>query len=173
LTEKTVKTVKKLTKQKITPFLWFDENAEEAAKFYVSVFKKSKILAISRYGKAAAKASGKPEGSVMTVQFQLEEQEFVALNGGPQFKFTEAISLFVSCKTQAELDRLWKKLLAGGQEISCGWLKDKYGLAWQLVPADIIKMLSGKDTAKADRVMSAVVQMNKLDIKTLKKAYKG
>jgi len=169
------KSVKKTQKmQKITPFLWFNDNAEEAAKFYVSVFKKSEILAISRYGKAAAKASGRPKGSVMTVQFQLEGQEFVALNGGPQFKFTEAISLFVGCKTQAELDRLWKKLLAGGgEEISCGWLKDKYGLAWQIVPAEIIKMLSGKDTEKADRVMSAVVQMNKLDIKTLKKAYKG
>ncbi|HEX4264857.1 MAG TPA: VOC family protein [Verrucomicrobiae bacterium] len=159
--------------QKITPFLWFNGNAEQAAKFYTSIFKKSKIRKISRYGQAAAKGSGQPKGSVMTVEFELEGQKFLALNGGPQFKFNESISFMVGCKTQAELDRYWKKLSAGGQEVACGWLKDKYGLFWQLVPEMIGEMLCDKDPAKSDRVMQAVMNMVKLDIKNLKDTYAG
>src|SRR5512134_15111 len=120
--------------QKITPFLWFDNQAEEAARFYTSTFRNSRIGKISRYDEAGAKAAGRPAGSVMTVEFQLEGQEFVALNGGPEFKFTEAISFVVKCSTQAEVDWFWKKLSAGGKAVQCGWLKDKYGLAWQIVP---------------------------------------
>ena len=120
--------------QKITPFLWFDDKAEEAVSFYTSIFKNSKIGKIARYGDAGAQVSGRPKGTVMTVAFQLEGQEFVALNGGPQFKFTEAISFVVNCQTQEEVDEYWNKLSAGGQEVQCGWLKDKYGLSWQIVP---------------------------------------
>ncbi|MEW6682445.1 MAG: VOC family protein [Nitrospirota bacterium] len=157
--------------QKITPFLWFDHQAEEAAKFYVSIFKHSKIGKVARYGEAGAKASGRPQGSVMTVAFQLEGQDFIALNGGPQFKFTEAISLSVDCKTQEEVDELWKKLSAGGEEGPCGWLKDKYGLSWQINPSVLGEMLSDPDPAKSERVMNATLQMKKIDIKALEKAY--
>lgn len=156
--------------QKITPFLWFDDKAEEAAKFYVSIFRNSKILSINRYGKAGAKASGQRAGSVMTVKFQLEGQEFVALNGGPHFKFTEAISLVVNCKTQAEVDKMWEKLSAGGKKSRCAWLKDKYGVSWQIVPTALIEMISGDDAEKTERVMNAVMQMDKIDIKALKRA---
>lgn len=159
--------------QKINPFLWFDDQAEEAAKFYVSIFKNSKITKIARYPEAATKVSGRPAGSVMTVEFELDGLQFVALNGGPEFKFTEAVSFSVNCKTQAEIDRLWKKLSAGGKAGPCGWLKDKYGLSWQIVPAQIEKWLSDKDPAKPERVMEAVMQMDKLDIKRLLRAYKG
>ena len=156
---------------KITPFLWFDDNAEEAAKFYVSIFKNSKITGVSRYGEAAAKASGRPKGSVMTVDFELEGQPFVALNGGPVFSFTPAISLAVGCDTQKEIDELWEKLTDGGEEVECGWLKDKYGMSWQIVPAAIGEMISDRDPARSERVMRAVLQMKKLDIAVLKKAY--
>ncbi|HEX3627116.1 MAG TPA: VOC family protein [Verrucomicrobiae bacterium] len=159
--------------QKITPFLWFNGDAEPAVKFYTSIFKKSKILKISRYDEASAKASGQPAGSVMTVEFELEGQKFTALNGGPHFKFNESISFVVNCKTQAELDRYWKKLAAGGREVACGWLKDKYGLSWQIVPGNIGDLLTAKDPAKSARVMQAVLNMVKLDIKTLKNAYAG
>ena len=135
--------------QKITPFLWFDDDAEEAVKFYTSIFKKSKIGKIARYDKAGEKAAGRPTGSVMTVEFEIEGQEFIALNGGPHFKFTEAVSFVVSCKTQAEVDYYWKKLSAGGKEVQCGWLKDKYGLSWQIVPTILGELLSGKDAAKS------------------------
>ena len=158
--------------QKITPFLWFDDQAEDAAKFYTSIFKNSKIGKIARYDKAGEKASGQRAGSVMTVEFQLEGQEFLALNGGPHFKFTEAVSFVVSCKTQAEVDRFWKKLSAGGQEVQCGWLKDKYGLSWQIVPTVLGELLSNKDAAKSQRVMEAMLKMVRLDIKKLKQAAK-
>lgn len=157
--------------QKISPFLWFNDQAEEAVKFYVSIFKNSKIVCVTRYGEAASKASGRPNGSVMTVQFQLEGQEFVALNGGPHFKFTEAISFVVNCRTQRELDRFWENLSAGGEKSQCGWLKDKHGVSWQIVPESLEKMLSDKDACKSQRVMESLLQMEKLDIKTLKKAY--
>jgi len=159
--------------QKITPFLWFDDQAEEAVKFYTSIFKNSGIGKIARYDKAGEKASGRRAGSVMTVEFQLEGQEFLALNGGPHFKFTEAVSFVVSCKTQAEVDRFWKKLSAGGQEVQCGWLKDKYGLSWQIVPTVLGELLSNKDAAKSQRVMEAMLKMVKLDIKKLRQAAKG
>jgi len=158
--------------QKITPFLWFDNQAEAAVKFYTSIFKHSKIGRIARYGKEGAKASGRPAGSVMTIEFQLEGQKFVALNGGPFFKFTEAVSFVVNCRTQAELDRYWQKLSAGGKEVQCGWLKDKYGLSWQIVPTVLGELLSGKDAAKAQRVMEAMLKMVKLDIKKLQQAAK-
>ncbi|HEX3230040.1 MAG TPA: VOC family protein, partial [Pyrinomonadaceae bacterium] len=157
--------------QKITPFLWFDDKAEEAAKFYTSIFKNSKIGNITRYDEEAAGPTGRPAGSVMTVDFQLGGQEFVALNGGPMFKFTEAISFVVNCENQEEVDYFWSKLSAGGEESRCGWLKDKFGLSWQVVPAVLIEMLTDKDTAKAKRVMHAMLQMDKIDIAVLKKAY--
>lgn len=150
--------------------MWFHDQAEEAANFYVSIFKNSKIVAVTRYAAAAAKVSGRPEGSVMTVNFQLEGQEFVALNGGPLFKFTEAISFVVNCRTQKELDKFWGKLSAGGEEGQCGWLKDKYGMSWQIVPSDLDDLLSEKDARKSQRVMQALLQMTKLDIKTLRRA---
>ena len=161
--------------QKITPFLWLDGNAEEAAKFYTSIFKKSKIHVVTRYPKSAAKCAGQPEGRVMTVEFDIEGQRFTALNGGPNYKFTEAISFVVRCKNQAELDYYWKKLTSGGgKEVACGWLKDKYGVAWQIVPVGLMeKMLDRKDPEKVDRVMAAVMDMVKLDIKKLKAAYAG
>jgi len=157
--------------QKITPFLWFDDDAEEAVKFYVSIFKNSKIGRMTRYGEEGAKVSGRPEGTVMTIAFQLEGQTFAALNGGPHFKFTEAISLVVNCKTQKEVDELWEKLSEGGEEGQCGWLKDKYGLSWQIVPTVLSKMLQDKDPKKSERVMQALIQMRKFDIKRLKQAY--
>jgi predicted 3-demethylubiquinone-9 3-methyltransferase (glyoxalase superfamily) len=153
--------------QKIKPFLWFDTQAEEAANFYVSVFKNSKILGVSRYGDAGPG----PTGSVMTVSFELDGQEFVGLNGGPQFKFTEAISFTVICETQEEVDDFWKKLTAGGQEVACGWLKDKYSLCWQITPAVLPEMLSDPDRQKANRVMQAMMTMKKIDIPALQRAY--
>ena len=159
--------------QKITPFLWFDDNAEEAVKFYTSIFKNSKIGKIARYDKAGEKAAGRPAGSVMTIEFHLEGQEFVALNGGPHFKFTEAISFVVNCQTQEEVDYYWEKLSAGGKEVQCGWLKDKFGLSWQIVPTVLGELLSDEDAAKSQRVMQAMLKMVKLDIKKLQDAYAG
>jgi len=159
--------------QRITPFLWFDDKAEEAAKFYASIFKNSKVGKITRYDEEAAKPTGRPADSVMTVEFDLEGQQFVALNGGPMFKFTEAISFVVNCETQEEVDYYWSKLSAGGEESRCGWLRDKFGLSWQVVPVVLIEMLADQDTAKAKRVMRAMLQMDKIDIPTLKKAYDG
>jgi predicted 3-demethylubiquinone-9 3-methyltransferase (glyoxalase superfamily) len=153
--------------QKITPFLWFDGNAEEAMKFYVSIFKNSKILSVARYGEAGPGLAG----SVMTGTFQLDGQELMALNGGPHFKFTEAISLFVNCETQEEVDELWEKLSTGGQKSRCGWLKDKFGLSWQIIPKALGMMLQDKDPEKSKRVMNAMLQMDKIDIKGLKQAY--
>ena len=153
--------------QKITPFLWFDDKAEEAAKFYVSIFKNSKIVSIARYGDEGPG----PKGSVMTVAFQLNGQEFIALNGGPRFTFSEAVSFVVNCETQEEIDQLWEKLSEGGAKVQCGWLKDKYGLSWQIVPAVLGKMMQDKDAGKSGKVMKAVLQMEKLDIKTLERAY--
>jgi len=159
--------------QKITPFLWFDDKAEEAAKFYASIFKNSKVGKITRYDEESAGPTGRPAGSVMTVEFELEGQEFVALNGGPIFKFTEAISFVVNCETQEEVDYFWSKLSAGGEESRCGWLRDKFGLSWQVIPVVLIEMLADKDTAKAKRVMRAMLQMDNIDIPALKKAYDG
>jgi predicted 3-demethylubiquinone-9 3-methyltransferase (glyoxalase superfamily) len=153
--------------QKITPFLWYDGSAEEAANFYVSIFKNSKILKITRYGEAGPG----PKGSVMTVDFELDGQRFIALNGGPQFKFTEAVSFSVDCKTQEEVDEFWEKLSAGGEQGPCGWLKDKYGLSWQINPTVLGEMLGDPDPAKSKRVMEAMLQMKKIDIKGLKEAY--
>ncbi len=155
--------------QKITPFLWFDSNAEEAALFYTSIFKNSKILNVSRYGDAGPG----PKGAVMVVNFQLEGQQFTALNGGPLFKFSEAFSFVVNCDTQKEIDEYWNKLISGGgKESECGWLKDKFGFSWQIVPAALGKLMSG-DPKKANRVMQAVLQMKKLDIATLEEAAEG
>jgi len=155
--------------QKISPFLWFNDNAEEAVNFYMSIFKNSKILGIARYGDAGPG----PKGSVMTINFQLDGQEFIALNGGPHFTFNESISFSVDCETQEEVDELWEKLSEGGQKSRCGWLKDKYGLSWQVNPTILGQMLSDEDPEKAKRVMEAMLQMDKIDIKTLKKAYEG
>ena len=155
--------------QKITPFLWFDYQAEEAAKFYVSVFKRSKLGRITRYGKG----SPGPEGSVMTVSFKMEGQEFIALNGGPIYKFSPAISFFVNCGTQAEVDDYWKKLSKGGKIHGCAWLDDKFGVTWQIVPTILGELLHDHDPAKARRVMEAMLQMTKMDIKRLKQAYRG
>ena len=157
--------------QKITPFLWFDDKAEEAANFYASIFKNAKVGNITRYSETAAKASGRPAGSVMTVAFQLNGQEFAALNGGPHFQFNEAVSLVVNCETQAEIDEYWEKLSNGGQGSQCGWLKDKYGLSWQIVPTALGKWLSDDDPEKSARVMGAILQMGKLDAKRLQDAY--
>jgi predicted 3-demethylubiquinone-9 3-methyltransferase (glyoxalase superfamily) len=157
--------------QKITPCLWFDDKAEEAVNFYVSIFKNSKVGSIARYGEAGAEVSGRPKGTVMTVEFQIDGQEFLALNGGPIFKFTEAMSFIVNCETQPEIDEMWEKLSKGGEKGQCGWLKDKYGLSWQIVPPVLAEMVQDKDASKSERVMKAMLQMNKLDIKTLKQAY--
>lgn len=160
--------------QKITPFFWFNNNAEEAVKFYTSIFKKSKILNIARNTEANAKATGSKVGSVLVIDFELNGQRFTAMNGGPMYKFNPAISFFVECKTQAEIDRYWKKLTSGGgKEIQCGWLEDKFGVSWQIVPEKITTWLANKDREKASRVMDAVMQMVKLDIKKLKAAYEG
>ncbi len=159
--------------QKITPCLWFNDQAEEAAKFYVSIFKNSKVGNIARYGEAGAEVSGRPKGSVMTVTFEIEGQEFVALNGGPLFKFSEAISFMVKCETQKEIDEMWEKLSQGGEEGPCGWLKDRYGLSWQIISPMWNEMLQDKDAKKSERVMKAILQMTKPDIKTLKQAYAG
>jgi len=159
--------------QRITPFLWFDDQAEEAARFYVSIFKDSRITSVVRYDDAAAKASGRPKGSVMTVAFELDGQPFTALNGGPHFKFTEAISLVVNCETQEEVDHFWKNLSAGGQEVQCGWLKDRFGVSWQVVPTVLVEMLQDKDPEKSKRVMAAMLKMKKIEIAPLKRAYEG
>ena len=159
--------------QRINPFLWYDDKAEEAANFYVSIFKNSKVLSATRYGDAGAQAAGRPKGSVMTVEFELEGQKFVALNGGPHFKFTEAVSFVVNCTTQEEVDYFWGKLSEGGAESQCGWLKDKYGLSWQVVPTILGELLQAGDAERSQRVMTAILQMKKLDIKTLKQAYEG
>jgi predicted 3-demethylubiquinone-9 3-methyltransferase (glyoxalase superfamily) len=159
--------------QRITPCLWFDDNAEEAVTFYTSVFKNSKITGVSRYGDAAARASGRPAGSVLTMMFVLDGQEFMALNGGPHFKFSPAISLVANCKTQAEIDELWSKLSAGGKIEQCGWLQDRFGVSWQVVPTVVAEMMQDKDPAKSERVMSAILQMKKLDIQALQHAYDG
>ena len=157
--------------QKITPFLWFDDQAEEAVKFYTSVFKNSKVGRILRYGENAAKAAGGPVGSVLTIEFEIEGQKFVALNGGPQFKFTEAISFNVNCETQEEIDYFWEKLSAdGGSTGPCGWLKDKFGLSWQVTPLFLGDMLADPDAEKANRVMKAIMEMGKIDIAALNKA---
>lgn len=153
--------------QKITPFLWFDNNAEEAVNSYTSIFKNSKVLSVTRYGEAGPG----PAGTVLTVEFQLHGQEFIALNGGPQFKFTEAISFSVNCETQEEIDELWEKLSEGGEKSRCGWLKDKYGLSWQVNPTVLGEMLQDKDPEKSKRVMEAMLKMDKIDIQTLKQAY--
>jgi predicted 3-demethylubiquinone-9 3-methyltransferase (glyoxalase superfamily) len=160
------------TKQKITPFLWFDDQAEEAAKFYVSTFKNSQIKSTARYNESAAKASGRPKDSVMTVQFELDGQDFVALNGGPIFRFTEAVSFVVNCDTQEEIDHFWQALTAGGQEVECGWLKDRFGVSWQVVPSSLGEMLSGRPE-QSQRVMAALMKMKKLDLATLRNAYEG
>jgi predicted 3-demethylubiquinone-9 3-methyltransferase (glyoxalase superfamily) len=162
--------------QKITPFLWFDREAEEASKFYTSIFKNSKIGRILRYGEKAAKISstGRPAGSVLTVELEIEGQKFVALNGGPRFKFNESISFVVNCETQQEVDYFWEKLTTdGGEESQCGWLKDKFGLSWQVVPTVLIDMLHDKDSEKSERVTGAMLQMKKIDIEILKAAYGG
>jgi len=155
--------------QKITPFLWFNDQAEEAANFYISLFKNSRIVSLSRYGEAGPG----PKGSVMSVTFELEGQPFYALNGGPHFSFTPAISLFVNCESQAEVDELWDKLAAGGRKDRCGWLQDKYGLSWQIVPSVLGKLLGDKDPSKSSGVMKAMLQMDKLDIARLQQAYEA
>lgn len=157
--------------QKIIPFLWFDSIAEEAAKFYVSIFKNSKIGSITRYGGEAAEATGRPEGTVMIVTFQLDGQEFIALNGGPQFTFSPAISFLVNCETQQEIDELWEQLSEGGATQQCGWLQDKYGVSWQIVPTVLGEMMQDKDEKKSARVMKAMLQMVKIDIQSLRQAY--
>jgi predicted 3-demethylubiquinone-9 3-methyltransferase (glyoxalase superfamily) len=156
--------------QKITPFLWFNGQAEQAAKFYASIFPKSKIRKVTCYGDAGPG----PKGSVMTVEFEIAGQKFIALNGDSQFKFNESVSFMVHCKTQAEVDRYWKKLTAGGgKEVACGWLKDKYGLCWQIVPTVLLELISSKDAAKSQRAMKAMMNMVKLDIAKLKQACRG
>jgi predicted 3-demethylubiquinone-9 3-methyltransferase (glyoxalase superfamily) len=159
--------------QKITPCLWFDDKAKEAAKFYASIFKNSKIGDVTRYGKVGYEIHGREAGSVLTVDLEIEGQKFVALNGGPVFKFNEAISFQVNCETQKEVDYYWEKLSEGGDEQAqqCGWLKDKYGVSWQIVPIVLGKMLQDKDAKKSDRVMKAMLQMHKLDIMILRQAY--
>jgi len=153
--------------QKITPFLWFDNQAEEAMHFYTSIFRNSRVGKVSRYGDAGPG----PKGSVMSATFQLEGQEFMALNGGPHFQFTPAISFFVNCETQAEVDELWEKLSEGGETQQCGWLKDKFGLSWQIIPSALGRMLGDKDAKKSQRVMKAMLQMTKIDVNGLQRAY--
>ena len=157
--------------QKITPHLWFDSSAEEAAKFYTSIFKNSRVTHVARYGDAVAEISGRPKGSVMTVVFELEGQTFMALNGGPIFKFSPAISFLVSCETQTELDGLWDKLTEGGEIEQCGWLKDRYGVSWQIVPSVLGEMMADNDPARVEKVAKAMLQMKKIDIEGLRRAY--
>ena len=159
----------KNTTQKITPFLWFDANAEEAMNFYTSIFKNSEIVSVSRYGEGSPGQAG----TVMTATFTLNGQTFIALNGGPQFKFTEAISFFVNCETQEEVDELWEKLSEGGEQGQCGWLKDKFGVSWQIVPTALGELLGDKDPEKSKRVMEAMLQMHKIDIEKLMQAHEG
>jgi predicted 3-demethylubiquinone-9 3-methyltransferase (glyoxalase superfamily) len=155
--------------QKITTFLWFDNNAEEAVNFYVSIFKNSKVLNTTRYGDVGPG----PKGTVMTIAFELDGQEFTALNGGPQFKFTEAVSLVVHCQTQEEVDHFWERLSEGGEKVECGWLKDKFGLSWQITPDVLLELIQDSDEQKSQRVMKAMMQMKKLDIERLKQAAEG
>lgn len=159
--------------QRITPCLWFDKEAEEAANFYVSIFNNSRIVRTTRYGKAGHEIHGKPEGSVLTVVFALDGQEFTALNGGPQFKFDEAISLQILCETQEEVDYFWGRLTAGGEEGPCGWLKDRFGLSWQVTPTLLLDLLNDPNPEKAQSVTSAMFQMKKFDIAALRRAYSG
>jgi len=161
--------------QKITPCLWFDDQAEEAVEFYTAIFRNSRTVEVARYGEAGREIHGKRAGTVMTVAFELEGQAFTALNGGPMFKFNEAISFQVSCKTQEEVDHYWEKLSAGGDEQAqqCGWLKDKYGVSWQIVPGVLVEMITDPDSAKSQRVMGAMLQMKKIDIDGLRRAYAG
>ncbi len=161
--------------RRITPCLWFDGEAEEAARFYTGIFGNSRIVGMSRYGEAGREFHGKPPGTVMTVAFELDGQPFTALNGGPLFKFSEAISFQVSCQTQKEVDHYWEKLSAGGDERAqqCGWLKDKYGVSWQVVPTVLVEMLSDSDTKKSQRAMEAMLRMKKIDIETLKRAFRA
>jgi predicted 3-demethylubiquinone-9 3-methyltransferase (glyoxalase superfamily) len=162
-----------MSAQKITAFLWFDSQAEEAVKFYIHIFKKSRVLGITRYNEVGSRASGRPEGSVMTIAFQIEGQNFTALNGGPVFKFSPAVSFVVSCENQKEIDHFWERLSKGGKTNQCGWLDDKYGVTWQIVPTVLAKMLQDKDKKKVGRVTEAFLKMKKFDIATLKQAYKG
>jgi predicted 3-demethylubiquinone-9 3-methyltransferase (glyoxalase superfamily) len=157
--------------QKITPFLWFDSEAEEAARFYASIFRNSAIGKRSYYDAASAQAAGRPEGSVMTIAFTLDGQDFVALNGGPGFRFNESISFVVNCDSQEELDRLWERLTEDGMPVQCGWLKDKFGISWQIVPSDLNELVSGPDPARAQRAMGALMQMQKIDMDRLRMAY--
>ena len=157
--------------KKITPFLWFDNKAEEAARYYTRIFKNSKVKDVARYDEVSAAASGRAAGSVMTVSFTLNGQEFTALNGGPLFEFTPAISFVVNCDTQKEIDWLWKKLSEGGRQEVCGWLKDRYGVSWQIVPSALARMMQSKDRERTRRVMEAVLKMKKIDLKTLQNAY--
>lgn len=163
------------TLQKITPCLWFDHQAEEAAKHYVSIFRNAGIGTVTRYGKEGFEIHGRPEGLVMTVAFRLEGQEFTALNGGPQFKFTEAISFVVRCETQSEVDHYWNRLSEGGDDNAqqCGWLKDRYGVSWQIVPAALLEMIADTVSEKSERVMKALLRMKKLDLTALQQAYDG
>jgi predicted 3-demethylubiquinone-9 3-methyltransferase (glyoxalase superfamily) len=163
----------RITTQKITPCLWFDTQAEEAANAYVSIFKNSRIVSISRYGKEGYEIHGKEAGSVMVVEFEIEGQRFVALNGGPQFKFNEAVSFQVHCETQEEVDYFWDKLTDQGEEGRCGWLKDKYGLSWQVIPSVLLEMLSDPDPEKSQRVTKAFLQMKKFEVEELRQAYEG
>jgi len=161
--------------QKITPCLWFDDQAEEAVAFYTAIFANSKIVNVARYGEAGHEVHGKPAGTAMTIAFELDGQAFTALNGGPMFKFNEAISLQVNCETQEEVDRYWGELSKGGDEKAqmCGWLKDKYGVSWQIVPRVLVEMINDPDSEKSGRVMEAMLQMKKIDIDKLKRAYAG
>lgn len=156
--------------QKVTPFLWYNDNAEEAVNFYASIFKDATIKSTTRYNAESAKASGQKEGAVMTIAFNLNGQDFTAINGGPIFKFTEAVSFVVNCENQEEVDHYWNKLTEGGQESQCGWLKDKYGLSWQIVPKQLMELLQDKDPKKSKGAMHAMLQMKKIDIKTLQEA---
>jgi predicted 3-demethylubiquinone-9 3-methyltransferase (glyoxalase superfamily) len=164
-----------VTTQRITPFLWFDTQAEEAAKFYTSIFKNSKVLASPRYTEEASKAAGRPAGSVMVVEFELEGQQFTALNGGPHFKFNEAISLVVHCQSQQEVDYYWDRLSERGDEQAqqCGWLKDRFGVSWQVVPDRLTELLNDRDPEKARRAMAAMLKMKKIDVAELERAAKG
>lgn len=161
------------SRQLITPFLWFDHQAEEAARHYIAIFPESRVVTVTHYEEAAAQASGRPTGSVMTVVFELAGQRFTALNGGPHFKFTEAVSFVVNCDTAEELDAYWDKLSAGGEPGQCGWLKDRFGLSWQVVPANLGELLQDADVERSHRVMQAILGMSKLDIRVLRRAYDG
>ena len=162
-----------ISAKKITPCLWFDTEAEEAANFYVSIFEDSRISGINRYAKAGHEVHGKPAGAVLTVEFEIGGQTFVALNGGPQFKFDEAISVQIHCKDQEEVDYYWSRLSEGGKEVACGWLKDRFGLSWQVVPTQLSEMLADKDAAKTERVTAVFMKMKKFDIAALQRAFEG